>query len=131
MLAMAEQLAAGDFQPLDFELDISDRGGELPPLDLGDILVEGKVDRVDGWSDGEKPAFPSRLRKASCGYPCKSEVAKIIFCPFFCLSPVFPLFNGFPDRLLHFLLLLMQLYTRLQALPRSRHSLTTTMTNLK
>ena len=54
VLEMAEQLAAGDFQPLDFELDISDRGGELPPLDLGDILVEGKVDRVDGWADGEK-----------------------------------------------------------------------------
>ncbi len=54
VLEMAEQLAAGDFQPLDFELDISDRGGELPPLDLGGILVEGKVDRVDGWSDGDK-----------------------------------------------------------------------------
>ncbi len=54
VLEMAEQLAAGDFLPLDFELDISDRGGELPPLDLGDILVEGKVDRVDGWSEGDK-----------------------------------------------------------------------------
>ena len=54
VLEMAEQLAAGDFQPLDFELEISGRGGELPPLKLGDILVEGKVDRVDGWSDGEK-----------------------------------------------------------------------------
>ncbi len=54
VLEMAEQLAAGDFIPLDFELDISDRGGELPPLDLGGILVEGKVDRVDGWADGDK-----------------------------------------------------------------------------
>ncbi len=54
VLEMAEQLAAGDFQPLDFELEISDRGGELPPLDLGDILVEGKVDRVDGWSQGDR-----------------------------------------------------------------------------
>ncbi len=54
VLEMAEQLAAGDFLPLDFELDISDRGGELPPLDLGGILVEGKVDRVDGWSEGDK-----------------------------------------------------------------------------
>ena len=54
VLEMAEQLAAGDFIPLDFELDISDRGGELPPLDLGGVLVEGKVDRVDGWSEGDK-----------------------------------------------------------------------------
>ena len=54
VLEMAEQLAAGDFLPLDFELDISDRGGELPPLDLGGILVEGKVDRVDGWADGDQ-----------------------------------------------------------------------------
>ncbi len=54
VLEMAEQLAAGDFQPLDFELEVSDRGGELPPLRLGDILVEGKVDRVDGWSDGDR-----------------------------------------------------------------------------
>ena len=54
VLEMAEQLAAGDFLPLDFELDISDRGGELPPLDLGGILVEGKVDRVDGWSEGDQ-----------------------------------------------------------------------------
>ncbi len=54
VLEMAEQLAAGDFQPLDFELEISDRGGELPPLDLGGILVEGKIDRVDGWADGDK-----------------------------------------------------------------------------
>ncbi len=53
VLTMAEQLAAGDFQPLDFELDIS-RGGDLPPLDLGGILVEGKVDRVDGWAAGDK-----------------------------------------------------------------------------
>ncbi len=54
VLEMAEQLASGDFLPLDFELDISDRGGELPPLDLGGILVEGKVDRVDGWADGDQ-----------------------------------------------------------------------------
>ena len=54
VLEMAEQLAAGDFLPLDFELDISDRGGELPPLDLGGVLVEGKVDRVDGWADGDQ-----------------------------------------------------------------------------
>jgi len=54
VLEMAEQLAAGDFLPLDFELEISDRGGELPPLDLGGILVEGKVDRVDGWADGDQ-----------------------------------------------------------------------------
>ena len=53
VLELAEQLSAGDFLPLDFELSFSSREGDLPPLSLGDVLVEGKVDRVDGWSDGE------------------------------------------------------------------------------
>ena len=54
VLAMAEQLAAGEFRPRDFELNFSDRGGDLPPLRLGDLLVEGKVDRVDVWEQGDR-----------------------------------------------------------------------------
>ena len=52
VLTMAEQLAAGEFRPRDFELNFSDRDGDLPPFRLGDLLVEGKVDRVDVWERG-------------------------------------------------------------------------------
>ena len=52
VLQLAEQLAAGDFEPLDFELRFSDRDGDLPALELGDLRLEGTVDRVDGWRNG-------------------------------------------------------------------------------
>ncbi len=54
VLDVAGELAAGDFQPLDFELSFSDRDGDLPPLRLEDVIVQGTVDRVDGWVDGDK-----------------------------------------------------------------------------
>ena len=54
VLDVAGELAAGEFRPLDFELSFSDRGGDLPPLRLEDITVQGTVDRVDGWVDGDK-----------------------------------------------------------------------------
>ena len=54
VLAMAEQLAEGDFRPRDFELNFSDRDGDLPSYRLGDLLVEGKVDRVDVWEQGDR-----------------------------------------------------------------------------
>lgn len=55
VLDVARELGAGDFVPLDFELSFSDReGGDLPAVRVGDVLVQGTVDRVDGWDDGEK-----------------------------------------------------------------------------
>ena len=49
---VAEEFAASDFAPMDFELDFS-RGGDLPPVELESegirLCLEGKVDRVDGW----------------------------------------------------------------------------------
>ena len=55
VLFMAEQLAAGDFRPEYFELNFSDReGGDRPAFRLDDLLVEGKVDRVDVWEQGDR-----------------------------------------------------------------------------
>ena len=54
VLDVAGELAAGDFVPLDFELRFDDREGDLPPLRLEEITVQGTVDRVDGWVDGDK-----------------------------------------------------------------------------
>lgn len=53
VLDVAGELAAGEFQPLDFELSFS-AGGDLPPARVGDIWVQGTVDRVDGWVDGDR-----------------------------------------------------------------------------
>ena len=50
---MAEEFAAGDFQPAACELVIG-RDGEVPPLEVelaeGSLTVEGAVDRVDVWN---------------------------------------------------------------------------------
>ena len=50
---VAGELASSDFSPLDFELRFA-RGGDLPPLDLGQVQLSGVVDRVDGWVDGDR-----------------------------------------------------------------------------
>ncbi len=53
---VAEEFMSSSFDPLDFELDFS-RHGDLPAIevDCGEVSLEleGKVDRVDGWVDGE------------------------------------------------------------------------------
>lgn len=55
VLDVAAELAAGEFEPLDFELKFgSGEGASLPPVREGDIRLSGTVDRVDGWTDGEK-----------------------------------------------------------------------------
>lgn len=52
VLDMAQELRCSDFQPLDFELDFSDREA-LPPVTLSDgetkLTLTGIADRVDGW----------------------------------------------------------------------------------
>ncbi len=52
VLDMAQELRCSDFQPLDFELDFSDRDA-LPPVTLSDgetrLTLTGIADRVDGW----------------------------------------------------------------------------------
>ena len=52
VLDMAEELRHSDFEPLDFELDFSDRD-TIPPLKLTDgdteVQMTGIADRVDGW----------------------------------------------------------------------------------
>lgn len=50
---VAGELASSDFSPLDFELRFA-RGGDLPPLQLGQVQLSGVVDRVDGWVDGDR-----------------------------------------------------------------------------
>ena len=49
---MAEELRRSDFEPLDFELNLSDAEG-LRPLELGGedarLALTGVADRVDGW----------------------------------------------------------------------------------
>lgn len=51
-----EEIQAGDFRPVCFELDFSHRG-HLPPLELREgsvtLTVGGKVDRVDGYVRGD------------------------------------------------------------------------------
>lgn len=51
-----EEIQAGDFRPVCFELDFSKKG-DLPPLELQEgsvtLTVGGKVDRVDGYVRGE------------------------------------------------------------------------------
>ena len=51
-----EEIQAGDFRPVCFELDFS-RKGHLPPLELREgsvtLTVGGKVDRVDGYVRGD------------------------------------------------------------------------------
>ena len=51
-----EEIQAGDFRPVCFELDFS-RQGHLPPLELREgsvtLTVGGKVDRVDGYVRGD------------------------------------------------------------------------------
>jgi len=52
VLTMAEELKDSDFRPLDFELDFSD-GGDVPAVTIegpeGRTVVNGSIDRVDGW----------------------------------------------------------------------------------
>lgn len=52
-----EEIQAGDFRPVCFELNFSSNQGDLPPLSLkeGDITltVSGKIDRVDGYIRGD------------------------------------------------------------------------------
>ena len=54
---VAGELMDSDFVPLSFELSFGEKG-DLPAITIreaGDTLsVSGKVDRVDGWLDGEK-----------------------------------------------------------------------------
>ncbi len=51
-----EEIRAGDFRPVCFELDFSHKG-DLPPLELQEgsvtLTVGGKVDRVDGYLRGD------------------------------------------------------------------------------
>ena len=51
-----EEILAGDFRPVCFELDFS-KHGHLPPLELQEgsvtLTVGGKVDRVDGYVRGD------------------------------------------------------------------------------
>lgn len=47
-----EEIEAGDFRPIGFEVDFSQKGDELPlSISAGDvdISVNGKIDRVDGY----------------------------------------------------------------------------------
>ena len=54
---MVRELSKSDFVPLDFELGLG-RGGELPPVSIGDdenrLLINGVADRVDGCFRGGK-----------------------------------------------------------------------------
>lgn len=55
VLDVAAELAAGEFEPLDFELKFgSGEDASLPPVREGDIRLGGTVDRVDGWTDGDR-----------------------------------------------------------------------------
>lgn len=55
VLDVAGELAAGEFEPLDFELKFGPgEDAALPPVQVADIRLSGTVDRVDGWTDGEK-----------------------------------------------------------------------------
>ena len=51
-----DELRDSDFEPLDFELSFED-GGDLPPgvirSDGTQIRLSGKIDRVDGWTEGD------------------------------------------------------------------------------
>ncbi|MBR5390123.1 MAG: PD-(D/E)XK nuclease family protein [Clostridia bacterium] len=51
-----EEILAGDFRPVCFELDFS-RDGDLPPLEMQEsgvkLSVKGKIDRVDGYLRGD------------------------------------------------------------------------------
>ncbi len=54
-----EELRCSQFVPLAFELSFSDEDGQLPAVtieapELEGLTVNGKVDRVDGWVDGDK-----------------------------------------------------------------------------
>lgn len=53
---VAEEFISSSFDPMDFELEFAE-GGDLPPVDVdcGEVKLqlEGKVDRVDGWVDGD------------------------------------------------------------------------------
>ena len=54
VLDVASELAAGSFEPLDFELKFGmDTPDSLPPVAVGDVRLRGTADRVDGWTDGE------------------------------------------------------------------------------
>ena len=53
-----DEICAGDFRPLWFELDFSAEG-DLPPLTIETdsgltAAVRGKIDRVDGWVSGDR-----------------------------------------------------------------------------
>lgn len=50
---ISEELAASDFLPLDFELSFGSEDGDLPAVEQDGISVSGKIDRVDGWLDGD------------------------------------------------------------------------------
>jgi ATP-dependent helicase/nuclease subunit B len=51
-----EEIRAGDFRPVCFELEFG-KGGHLPPLELREgnvtLTVGGKIDRVDGYLRGD------------------------------------------------------------------------------
>lgn len=49
---LVAELAAGDFEPLDFELHFGGADG-LPPLREPGLSIGGVADRVDGWCDGD------------------------------------------------------------------------------
>ncbi len=53
----ARELAQSDFVPVEFELSFGD-GGKIPAITVlgpeGELSVNGKVDRVDGWIRDEK-----------------------------------------------------------------------------
>ena len=54
VLDVAGELAAGDFEPLDFELKFgAGADAALPPLQVDDVQLSGVADRVDGWTDGD------------------------------------------------------------------------------
>ncbi|MGM9522374.1 MAG: PD-(D/E)XK nuclease family protein [Oscillospiraceae bacterium] len=57
VLQMAEELRNSRFVPMDFELSFA-KGGDLEPVKVGDgdgaVSINGIVDRVDGYLDGDK-----------------------------------------------------------------------------
>lgn len=55
---VVEELRCSDFRPIAFELGFGGKDGDLPAITVTDdtttLSVSGKVDRVDGWLDGDK-----------------------------------------------------------------------------
>ncbi len=50
---LLEELRESDFVPVDYEVDFSDKGNDMPPVKCSDgeteVTLSGKVDRVDGY----------------------------------------------------------------------------------